>query len=307
MTSPTASVRYYRVLRTALLLSCSVSLVLSLLINPGMEVPFSAIILFYIPLLTPFIYRALFTVEKPFHLNLYVAAVAIFLMLTGMVHPILCIMGTVNLVIVGVSSFLIWGVTESIDPIKHEVDAERKGSHQPVSIKRADNMERMLHNRVEEAEQAQRLYMRKTQHTQQQQRKAEEYLAELQKSLNNPMLSAANRETTFPLIESLTANIEQYDLLRKFFYKVATHFQREKYNLEHRLKNMEIMDFLNKQDAQKDLAEVEGTQLQLDFQRELERIEAKLPELDAKMAAQGQLLSADLRAELDAAIKRMAV
>ena len=163
----------------------------------------------------------------------------------------------------------------------------------------------IIQQRIHEAEREIQHYAEKLVPLREIRSKSEQYLQEVDQRLNYPHLSRSNRTTSLKIQEMLQRSLDNYGLMIRFFEEARLRYQREKRNLEERLGNLEIIQFLQDKDRLEEITSIEKAALDIEFQEQLRKLESELPAIEAEMDAKTQLLSHDLKEELSQTIERL--
>ena len=124
---------------------------------------------------------------------------------------------------------------------------------------------------------------------------------ELEEAQQTTGLSQNRKEKNQQLIQGLNKNIAQQQLLLQFYQESLSRLKQETLNLEHDLKQLEVMDYLQgqKEGAYEDHVELELTQLKTEFLDEIGRLESAIPDVES------QGLSEEFQLQLEDMIRRL--
>ncbi|MCI4669611.1 MAG: hypothetical protein MRZ79_15865 [Bacteroidia bacterium] len=287
--------------------------VLSYLIIPATapseeDFNFGFLVIMAFPVFTPFLYSFIFSENSSFHLNLYIASLGIFLTISLAMSPysvVVFLLGSlvVFLIALGITPEIAGGeekvYSSSRQAIGGQVQLEDESDNSTHSHKyRIQKKLTEIDLKIEVYQvQLDGLYRART--------KRNNYLRDVEERLSYEHLSEENRQVTEKLKESLLNTLDNYKLLIQFFTEAQNLFLKEKKNLEATLGNMEIISFLQQDSPLENVAEIEKTMLQMEFEKHIKEIESELPILKERMLVDSIDLSNEMKKQLEDAIKKL--
>lgn len=287
--------RAYQILYRIVLATVIFSAIFLLGSASSRHVPF--FILIILPVIVPFFVRYIFTEEKPVYFYIYSASLALFTLIYTSVMP--------N---IGIAFLTIWTVEIIASLIIAQSEFPQIEREQEVIVQQSTEQvspEATIQHHITKASREINRYSEKLKPLYNIHEKSQKYLSEVNERLNYPHLSESNKQTSLQLREMLSTSNENYRLMIRFFEEARLRYEREKRNLEEKLGNLRIIAFLNETDRRQEIAAIEKAALDIEFQKQLLKIENELPVIKAKMDAKAQLLSHDLKAELTETIERL--
>ena len=180
-----------------------------------------------------------------------------------------------------------------------------KETNEAEEIARIKTPEEQLKDRLREIRESMELYTRKIRYHEEQLLTSNKYLVKVKQQLDDKKLKPANLKTSQNLRTSLEKSINNRKLMIKFFTEVKARYEREMVNLQNKIDNIEIIDFLEGQHELEEAVELERAMLDAQFQDELDKIEAELPTLITGLEENSADLSEDMKRRLEDTIGRL--
>lgn len=286
----------YRSFRVMYTLVMAAHFLYGLLFMPT-DFPLAIFFLPFIPIAASFGYPLLFGQEHGYHLILFVLAILIFIP----AWPFSSLFGFVAIpaCLLAAAWYERMKSGGSMDTWAEDPRWDTEGEEQ------SKTMEEVLIEKKRETIRRINRYQKRYQQAERQLKQTQSYLDEVETDLQHPHLSDENRRTSEQLKTSLKLMVQQEELITRFFSRVLQHYERHRYNLDQKLRHRQILTHLQQQQPADQLRDTEQALLSMEFEDEIERLQAELPIFDATLESHAELLNQDLQADLKRAIDRL--